>query len=178
MSSTVLLSGLLVFAAFAYAVRWHFTATKSDWRFKVLAVASAANMVLFARDVWLRGKEQPRQWVGLALIWLGALLFAWALQASRRGRLKLIFEQDRGGEVLRDGPYRFVRHPFYAAYIMFYGGCAVATLHPLNIAFAAGLAIVLTRAALAEEAGFDASPNAADYAAYRRTAGLFWPKLL
>lgn len=176
MRLAILVSGLLVFAAFAVAVRWHFSATAGDWRFGALAILSTVNMIVFARAAWRHARDQPRLVGALLLMWAGAGLFLWAQRASRAGRLRLIFEQHQGGGVLRSGPYRWIRHPFYASYIVFYGGCAVATLDPLNIAFVIVLVAVLTRAALAEEAGFAHSPEAADYAAYKRTAGLFWPK--
>ena len=74
------------------------------------------------------------------------------------------------------GPYRYIRHPFYASYILFWLGCAIATLHPVNVGYFLVLVPVYVISALKEEKGFEQSPSAADYKQYRQTAGLFWPK--
>ena len=75
------------------------------------------------------------------------------------------------------GPYRYIRHPFYASYILFWLGCAVATLHPVSLAFLVVVSGILIAVALREERSFVGTPFAADYLSYRRTAGLLWPKL-
>jgi len=173
----VLASGLAMFAAVSLAVRYHFKSSRRSWRFLGLSVATAVNAFVFARELWLRAKPEPQLGMALALFVVSGVLFAASLRASRAGRLKLIFEADMPVEVLASGPYRYIRHPFYASYILFWSGCAIATLHPLNIAYALGLIPLLAMAAWAEEAGFAASAQAEAYRHYRRRAGLFWPKL-
>jgi len=173
----VLAIGLGVFAAIALAVRFHFSAGPPTARFIALAVVSGVNIFVFARELWLRPKGAVMLGLALALMVPAAALFAWSLQASRAARLKLIFDADRPETILRAGPYNHIRHPFYAAYILFWGGCAVATQQPFNIAFAVLLVPLLVAAARAEERGFERSAQAAEYAAYRRSAGLFWPRL-
>lgn len=176
MRMVVMLAGLALFGAIALAVRYHFQSSGTGGRFVVLALASAANIFVFARALWLKAQALPRLWIALAMLSAAALLFAWTLQASRSARLKLIFDKDDPAFVLRAGPYRFVRHPFYAAYIVFWAGCAVATAEPVNIGYAVAIVPVLAWAAIGEERAFDGSPQAAAYAAYRKSAGLFWPK--
>lgn len=172
----VLAAGLAIFAAFAAAVRFHFRSSTRSARFLMLSIASAASVITFGRDLWLRPKEPLLLGASLALFALAALVFAWAYSASRSAELKLIYEQDQPRGILRAGPYARIRHPFYTSYILYWSGCAVATLHPINIAYAVLLVPVLWMAAREEERGFDASALAADYAEYRRSAGLFWPK--
>ena len=173
----VLAVGLAIAAAIALAVRYHFQSGARPARFRILLLFSTINVFAFARALWLTKPPAERLWAALVLFIAAAALFAWTIAASRRARLKLIYETDEPQAVLKDGPYRFIRHPFYASYIVFWTGCALATLDPVNIAFAATIVPVLAMAALAEEAQFARSPEAAAYAAYRREAGLFWPKL-
>ena len=59
----------------------------------------------------------------------------------------------------------------------FWLGCAIATLHPVNIGYFLILVPVYVMSALKEEEGFKQSSCAAEYEQYRQSAGLFWPKL-
>ena len=170
-------AGLAIFAAIVIAVRFHFQASATSFRFLGLAVASAVNVAVFGRELWLRQKDPWLLSAALGLMVVAAIVFGWALLASRSARLKLIFEDDRPRQILRAGPYRRIRHPFYTSYILYWTGCAIATLHPVNLAYVALLLPLLWSAARAEEKGFEGSAHAADYDAYRRSAGLFWPKL-
>ena len=74
------------------------------------------------------------------------------------------------------GPYARIRHPFYASYVLFWLGCALATLHPVNIGYWLVLVPTLVLGALQEEQGFARSPLAEEYNRYRKVAGLMWPK--
>jgi protein-S-isoprenylcysteine O-methyltransferase Ste14 len=173
----VLIAGLAVFTAVSLGVRYHFRSDATSLRFALLGLASAGNIFMFGRDLWLRQKSPALLAAALALIVASGLLFAWAMRASRSARLRLIYDADAPQAMLRAGPFRSIRHPFYASYILFWSGCAIATLHPVNLAYAVLLVPVLVAAARAEERSFEASPLAAEYAAYRRAAGMFWPKL-
>lgn len=77
---------------------------------------------------------------------------------------------------MRTGPYRYIRHPFYTSYILFWLGCAVATLHPLMILFLLAVSAMNVTAAFREERSFETSPLAGEYVNYRKTAGMLWPK--
>ena len=177
MKYVVLASGLAIFIAVALAVKMHFVATGSRAKFLLLSAASVVDIVVFCREMTVHRQDGARQWAALVLFAVAATLFAWTIAASRSARLPLIFEPSQPRAVLRAGPYRYVRHPFYASYILFWGGCAIATLHPVNIAFEVAIIGVLAWSALQEEKGFEGLPIAADYREFQRSAGLFWPKL-
>ena len=176
MKLLVLGTGLAIFAAVALAVRYHFVAGATRGRFLLLAALTAVNIFVFGRELWLRQKDFDLLAVALGLFVVAGGLFAATMQASRAARLKLIFEPDNPQFILRSGPYRFIRHPFYASYVVYWLGCAVATLHPINIGYVLLVVPLLVMSAREEEKGFERSPHAADYQAYRRQAGLFWPK--
>ena len=112
----------------------------------------------------------------MVLFVIAGALFASAIKASRAAALKIIFDTGQPGQVVRSGPYRYIRHPFYTVYILFWLGCAVATQDPVNVGYGLLLVPTLVVAALGEEKNFGRSERAADYAAYRQTAGLFWPR--
>lgn len=54
------------------------------------------------------------QIVALILIQLGSLLGSWAMVVNRYFSSHVRLQTDRGQTVVRDGPYRYVRHPGYA----------------------------------------------------------------
>lgn len=173
----VLAVGLALFAVAVWAVRRHFKSTGASPRFAVLAALTGVNVFVFGRDLWLFRKDPAWLWAALGLFLIATLLFAWTLKASRGAGLKLIYESDQPQSILQAGPYRYIRHPFYASYFPYWLGCAVATQNPINLAYALLLVPTLTMAARAEESGFDRSPCAADYARYRQRAGMFLPRL-
>ena len=177
MRTLVLAAGLLIFAAMAMAVTLHFKSDVRPRKFVLLSVLSGGNIFVFGRELWLRPKDDMLLLAALGLFAVGAALFAMSIKASRSAQLKLIYDADNPRFILRDGPYRYIRHPFYTSYILYWLGCAVATLHPLNIAYIVLLVPILVLAARQEEKGFERSQLAADYADYRRSAGLLWPKL-
>ncbi|MFM9939397.1 MAG: methyltransferase family protein [Hyphomicrobiaceae bacterium] len=177
MKLLVLGMGLAIFAAVACAVNVHFVSAGARGRFTLLSALSAGNIFVFGRELWLRQKNETLLLAALCLFVVSAVLFGWAVHASRSARLKLIFAPDNPQFILQSGPYRFIRHPFYACYILFWLGCALATLHPINVAYLVLIIPLLVIAARHEEAGFGQTPQASAYAEYRRRAGMFWPKL-
>jgi protein-S-isoprenylcysteine O-methyltransferase Ste14 len=105
------------------------------------------------------------------------VLYEW----TRRTVHGRIFYTGLGGEVpemvCEQGPYRYVRHPFYMSYmIAFLGmvsafpGSVTETLCLLNI----GLLVYI---AFDDERVLARSRLAADYAAYKIRAGMFLPRL-
>lgn len=176
--TAVFFSGLAFCLFMFWAISFHFKSKRPSFAFVLLSFASAINIFVFARHIWRTGTGQENGAVALACFAMAAALFIWAIEASKAARLKLIFDPNTPQAILKSGPYRYVRHPFYACYIVFWSGCAIATLNPINIAFAVCLVPLLVMMARREESTFAASAVAAEYQHYRQTAGLFWPKLL
>lgn len=54
------------------------------------------------------------RWLGAGLIFAGDLLFIWSHKALG-SNLSPILEIRKGHTLVTDGPYRFIRHPMYAA---------------------------------------------------------------
>lgn len=57
---------------------------------------------------------------GLVLYMISLALFWWAVPYARRAALGIAFAGVVPAHVVRDGPYRYIRHPFYASYLLFW----------------------------------------------------------
>lgn len=177
MNKFVLIVGLLCYLTTAVVVRSHFSSptTPREVRFGIIAsyVGLAAFIYLMLRD-----RHATAALVAALAIFVASLaLFLWAVKTTRLKRLRLAFDPEPPGFVAQTGPYRYIRHPFYASYVLFWLGCTVATLHPLMLIFLAAFGAINLTAAYREERVFEMSPFAAEYMNYRKTAGLLWPKL-
>ncbi|HZH27118.1 MAG TPA: methyltransferase [Azospirillaceae bacterium] len=171
------LSGIVVLGAFTWATRKHFVTAKAPVEFKVISLVSITAFAAFLHQLWTLEQGVAAHALGLSLFAVALVLFAAAIRASRKDRLTFVFEKDEPRFLLRHGPYRVIRHPFYTSYTLFWIGCAVAAASPVSALFAAILFAIYVVAARTEEGKFQQSPLAAEYAAYRRETGFFWPRL-
>jgi len=104
---------------------------------------------------------------------LGA--FWWTYWSVRRYRFAFAFSSCAPTAIVQVGPYAYVRHPFYVAYLL--GWFATFAVSP---GLASGgifllMAIIYFSAASVEEAAIATSPHAAEYASYKARVGMFIP---
>ena len=76
---------------------------------------------------------EPLRWVGLALVVLGISFALWAIATLGR-HYDLELEIHRDHELVRNGPYRFVRHPIYTGLGLHFVGACLATGNLILIA--------------------------------------------
>ncbi len=81
---------------------------------------------------------EPFRWIGLALVVLGIAFALWAIATLGR-HYDLELEIHRDHELVRTGPYRFVRHPIYTGLGLNFAGACLATG---NIVLIAGTLLV------------------------------------
>lgn len=120
-------------------------------RYRVpLGFAAAIAALVLARPT-------PRAWsIGLAVGAAGELLRLWAAGHIEKGR-----------EITRSGPYRYLRHPLYAGSTLIGVGYSIAAWSvPVAILCAVYLGVTLAAAVRTEEATLDARFDGA-YSAYR-----------
>lgn len=177
MQTVVLAAGVLLFIAFWAAVKLHFEAEVWSRATVLVSAVSAGGLAIFIYELASSVKPARALETGLALFAVSAGLFAWALTASRHQTFNSVFATTEARPVVRSGPFRYIRHPFYTSYIVYWLGVAIAAWHPLSPLALAVLVPAYIIAARGEERNFDTSPHAQDYAEYRRSAGLFWPRL-
>jgi protein-S-isoprenylcysteine O-methyltransferase Ste14 len=76
---------------------------------------------------------EPLRWLGLALVVLGVAFSLWAIATLGR-HYDLELEIHRDHELVRNGPYRLVRHPVYTGLGLHFAGACFATGNLLLIA--------------------------------------------
>lgn len=138
----------------------------------LLALAQLTGIVLFdPRSDWL-------VFAGIAL-YLGAMLvFLSAIETARSMRMQRSFiDHPLPERLLTDGPFAWVRHPFYTGYMMGALAPCVAIAHPAMIVIALPMIVIVLNAAFREERVWLSSPRADAYRQYQQRTGMFVPWL-
>jgi protein-S-isoprenylcysteine O-methyltransferase Ste14 len=167
--------GFICFAAFCWGVKGHFRQTGAmPPGMKLTSALSTTGFVWF---LWHLTSGVSESWPIVLLLFAGAFaVFAWAIRATRKTPPTLAFDTDQPSFLLHQGPYRYVRHPFYLCYLMFWVGTAVAAHGLLAWAAPAIMGALYFHAATREERKFAVSELSTAYAAYRVKAGMFLPR--
>jgi protein-S-isoprenylcysteine O-methyltransferase Ste14 len=115
--------------------------------------------------------------VGICGLIASLVLFEWARQTVRGRLFSYIFSSDTPGFICSEGPFAYIRNPFYASYLL--AMLSTAVMWPTVWRFGLVLAMVVyfAGAAMYEERKFARSAVATEYAAYKRGTGRFVPKL-
>jgi protein-S-isoprenylcysteine O-methyltransferase Ste14 len=111
--------------------------------------------------------------LGAVLSLLAAILGVWAWRTLDRSATAYPRPRD-GGRLIESGPYEFVRHPIYAAGLLFFTGYALATSPVAFIPLVALALLWRNKAAYEEDLLVERYP---DYREYRaRVPGGFVPR--
>jgi len=94
-------------------------------RYLVIVLILSGFMIMIAtgldhRFVWTGPFTLPVVVISLVLVILGSAFVTWATAANRFFSATIRIQGDRGHSVVSDGPYRYVRHPGYAGWILYY----------------------------------------------------------
>jgi protein-S-isoprenylcysteine O-methyltransferase Ste14 len=114
--------------------------------------------------------------VGIVLYTGAVTVFLSAIESARRTRLQRAFiDEPLPDRLIADGPYRWVRHPFYLGYIMGALAAPIAIDSLALVVIAAIMIAISVAAAIHEERVWLNSPHGEAYRAYRRRTGMFIP---
>lgn len=140
----------------------------------VVTLTALAGMLVFAYAIWSAPRESL---LPLPLYGLSTALFLWAVRATRKTGLLPAFSDNVPNRLVVDGPYKYVRHPFYVAYFLLFFGNAVATTSWMPWAVLAILIAMYFVAARDEEQKLLRGQSGDAFAAYRDRTGMFVPKI-
>ncbi len=138
-----------------------------SWLLVALQLALIAALIVTTRPT------SPLLVPAIALLVIGAALGLWTLSANRWGNFNIRPEVKHGARLITSGPYRWIRHPMYAAILI--GIAAFLALDPsvARSALFAALVVVLVVKSQREEQNLRAA--FADYGAYAARTARFIP---
>ena len=158
---------------------------RGEGRFLLVSIRLAAVVLWVAALVYLIAPDQIRwaslglraslRWSGLPLALIGAGLIYWALSHLGHNLTDTVAVR-ASATLITDGPYRWVRHPFYTACLLLFGGVVLITANwfiGLMSLLIFSLLVVRTHR---EEAELIRHFGQA-YLDYMARTGRFWPRL-
>jgi protein-S-isoprenylcysteine O-methyltransferase Ste14 len=99
----------------------------------------------------------------------------WAVRANSKRRLSFAFSREVPEQVNKDGPYRFIRHPFYSSYCAAWIAAGLAARHEV-VWILVFLAVALYGwLAIREERQFLDSDLTQEYQRYRAETSMLLP---
>ncbi len=114
--------------------------------------------------------------VGMLMYTVSVALFLSAIEAANRTRLQRSFvDHPLPDRLITDGPYRWVRHPFYVGYIIGALAPAVAIDNPFVVVISGLMIAITVVAAFREERVWLSSAKGEAYREYSRRTGMFFP---
>jgi len=152
-------------------------------RFNLLWCLTSAPYVVCAAFLivsYLAGYET--QWsavAGIAAVPFSAASIALICLTIGTHRVSLALwhqSDDAPQQIVTYGPYRKIRHPFYAAFLMALFGAFLFRPQPVTLATFAYAFFVLNVTARREEKRLIESEFGAQYRRYMQQTGRFWPK--
>jgi protein-S-isoprenylcysteine O-methyltransferase Ste14 len=174
MWSVVRICALVCFASFGWGMARHFRREgPTSGALVVSGVLALISAVAHVTALFTMPLKYPA--AAMTLYVLSCALFWWAA-AVTRGKLAACWQRPISPAVVREGPYRLIRHPFYLAYDLTWVAGVVATgWWPLAFTVLI-MATVYEAAARQEERSLALGPLAMQYASYKPTAGRYWPR--
>jgi len=168
---------LTCLASFAWGMRRFFVQPSgSTAGMKVISGCGVAFAALHFFAIFATNSITPeRAWVATLLYLWSLGLFWWAINTNSAARLSAAFSADVPVHLVEDGPYRFIRHPFYCSYVLAWSAGTIATARWWLLPTVAVMIIIYWKAATEEEAKFSRSSLAAEYQKYRARTALLVP---
>lgn len=173
----VILFAIGPLASFSWALRRHFRCSEGmPSGMRTLTAASSLAGLIFLVLVTKGDVGGLTALVFVAVSCASTALFWWAVRTTKHKPPQLAHSQSDPDSLHEDGPYAFVRHPFYLAYCLFWLGTAVAA-GGLQWLIVALLVCWYFMIAKSEEARFFNTSLAASYTRYRRRTGMIVPRV-
>jgi protein-S-isoprenylcysteine O-methyltransferase Ste14 len=116
------------------------------------------------------------QIVGLVVLYIGSLFFAWAIGSSGKYLRPSTSGVYANHRLVQDGPLGIVRHPYYVSYVLILVGLSLTLTTPWALLLALCVVIGMGPTANAEEAQLTALFGE-EYEQYQQRVGRFFPKL-
>jgi len=173
----VVIAGIVILAAHMVAGRTFVLPEKLPRGMLLILLLSVCGLISF---IYFTTGQPHSGWMllaALALLSVSAGLFAWTIKSIGSHSLTMAFADFEPTGLLTRGAFHYIRHPLYLAYILYWAGAIVASMHWSTFLIGLALVILYVAAARREENIFMASDLAGAYHHYQKRAGFLWPCL-
>ena len=174
-----LLAGAAAAAAtfFATGLTLYFErASRPPWVLGIHYASMTLVLMQVAGVLFLEPRTDPFVAIAVVMYTGSIALYLAAIEAAKRTRLQRSFiDHPLPDRLITDGPYRWVRHPFGAGYLLGALAAPIGIDDGRMIAIALPLVAVTVYAAVREERVWLASARGDEYRDYRRRTGMFIP---
>ncbi len=144
----------------------------AEWTGRLLVVLQFGLLALLGWRAWVSSSAMAVQVV--SLLAASGLLALWALAANRPGNFNIRPTPRRGGSLITNGPYRWIRHPMYTSVLLAAAAAAWKSFETADaLLWLALLGVLLAKAAIEERALMRRFPSYQDYRV-RTTRFLPW----
>lgn len=166
----------LLFAYIVYASYLHFDGTQSEpLGMKIIRISSAFAFIANSIVLW-RVDETKSVYLGISASLIAISLFSWTIIHTKNRGFKVAYSGISESKFTSDGPFKFIRHPFYSAYIFFWIGWIFSTnFNFISIVICLVLISQYILAANTEEKFISAA--CPDYKEYIQSTGKFLPRI-
>lgn len=166
------------FLSTLWGVQFFFSRTGAGWApgMRLLAILTFGGFGVQFCSLALRDAPEPLA-LGIAagLYCAGLALFWISIGIHRRRPPSLAYSLDTPEHLVTWGPYAWIRHPFYTAYMLAWWAGYVASGSLASLAVAVILCIAYQHSARLEERKFAESALHEEYARYVARTGRFLP---
>ncbi|HEY1305612.1 MAG TPA: isoprenylcysteine carboxylmethyltransferase family protein [Vicinamibacterales bacterium] len=134
----------------------------------------------FVALLYRRFEVQLNPWLAvLGVIGLAAsvVLFEWARRTVRGRLFSYIFSSDTPEFLCAEGPYAYIRNPFYSSYLLALASTALMMPSLFRALVVLAMIVYFTAAAMYEERKFGRSAVATEYEQYKQRTGRFLPRV-
>lgn len=150
--------------------------TKPFWIRLAHHSGQALTLGHFASVLIVKPRSDAFAVAGIVMYTTAVAVMLASIEAADRTRLQRSFvDHPLPERLITEGPYHWVRHPFYLSYMLGALAPAVAVQNPFVIAISLMMISMVAAAAVREERVWLASPKADAYREYQRHTGMFLP---
>ncbi len=174
-----LLLATICFCSFIWAIFYFFTTpTGVPVAMKPLSLIGAVGVLAyFACLIFFNQNNLIGTILGSALYILSTALFWWTVQVNRNRPLSIAYSSDQPSHFMNQGPYAWIRHPFYASYLLAGIAGVVSTGVYWLIPIVVVMFFIYLNMAKFEENKFLSSDLSEQYKSYQKSTGRFVPCL-
>lgn len=114
-----------------------------------------------------------------SFIYIVAILLFWrSIAIAKNSKLSFAFSKERPSSLINDGPYKYIRHPFYLSYSLAWVAGFIGTLNIILCAIMLIMFFIYFKSAQKEEEIILSSELKNDYSNYKKNTGMFLPKII